>query len=373
MSRENLVIGVHGDLSLEGGRYNVLSSFTAGLLKGFQKLGAKAYTLSECLNKKTMPNLTIGFNVTGYDSWQSLMDNNIVNIMWTVDSIFAQNYEVMRQFSKNPNFILFTVTPCDTQPLIEYFPELKHAYIPHATDLDLWKRQDVEKEYDIVLLSSIEDYEAKLEEIKSTTPEALFNLMMEIYNISMENPTISFWDIYQAYKAQNVLNLDAEQYVYLFRNLAYIIMHAKKVQTVQQLSDFNVKIFGGGPWEKYISGNIQKMGPCNLKESIDIMNKSKIVLHPHALPLSLGLHERVLNASAVETFVLSSEAITIHSEFQDTMAFFNSNTFEDLPEKLDYFLQNDEERIFKAKAARKIVEERHTWDKRAESIIQIIN
>lgn len=373
MEKDKIIIALHGDDSLKGGRYNVLSSFTAGLLKGFRNQGVQAYTFNECIEKKLVPNLAIGFNVSGIDTWQNVMAKGITNIMWTVDSIFAQNFEVMQNFSLNPKFVLFTVTPCDTQPLFEYFPNLQHAYVPHATDLDLWKKQDVEKEYDIVLFSSIEDYEKKLEDLKANSPEPLFKLMMEIYNILIENPSIPFWDVYQAFKSHQGLNLDVFQYVMLFRNISYIQMHAKKAQAIQHLSNFNVKIFGEGPWQKYVSGKVEHMGPCNLMESIEIMNKSKIALHPHAVQLSLGLHERFLNASAVETFVISSLAPAIEAEFGDSMAYYNNTDFSDLSEKVEYFLKNDYERQQKAQRAREITRARHTWDNRAASILEIIN
>lgn len=372
MNKEDLIIAVHGDASLEGGRYNILSSFTKGLLDGFNKQGVKSYTMKDCAERNLRPNILFGFNVTGYDAWQSIMDSGILNVMWTVDSIFAHNFEAMEKFSNNPNFILFTVTDCDTAPLREYFPHLRHAYVPHATDMELWKKQDVKKEYDIVLFSSIEDYEKKLEDLKNSTPESLFSLMMEMYNVMLENTTLPFWDIYQIFKKHKNLNLDVHQYLYLFRNLSYIIMYEKKAKAIQHLKDFNVKVFGDGPWEKYISGKVEQMGPCNLLESIDIMNKSKIALHPHAMQLSLSLHERPLNASSVETFVVSSKAGAIEAEFGDSMTFYNDANFEDIAEKMDYFLKNDEERILKAQKAKEIVKARHTWECRAESILKIL-
>jgi len=44
MNKEDLIIGVHGSRDLVGGHYNVLASFTAGLIKGFENQGVKAFT-----------------------------------------------------------------------------------------------------------------------------------------------------------------------------------------------------------------------------------------------------------------------------------------------------------------------------------------
>lgn len=372
MKKEDLIIGVHGSDNMVGGHYNVLGSFTAGLLKGFKNNGINAYTTLECFEKKLAPHITIGINVTGYETWAEYLKNNIPNIMWSFDSIFAHNFEAMKSFSNEPNFILFGVTPSDQEPLREYFHNLKYSYVPHATDLELWKKQNVEKEYDIVLFSSIRDYEKMIEELKAEVPDATYKLVMEMYEISSKNHQLSFWEIYQLFKKHRNLNLTEEDYVFLFRKLSYIIMYAKKAEIVQKLSKFNLKIFGDGPWEKYISGNVEHLGSCDLYESIDLMNKAKIVLHPHLMQLALGLHERVLNASATETFVMSSNALSIQSEFGDSFGYYNDSTYENLEENLQYYLTHEKERAIKAKNARKIVEERHTWDVRARQIISMI-
>ncbi len=373
MNREDLIIGVHGRSDLQGGHYNVLSSFTKGLIDGFNHIGIKAYTIQDCQEKKLFPSLTIGFNVAGFDYWQEFLKRNITNIMWSVDSIFAQNYGVMKQFAQDLNFVLFSVTPCDFEPISEYYPLLKNAYLPHATDLDMWKKQDVSKDFDIVLFSSIKDYEQQLAELKESVGEPVFKIMMEMYNISLENPNLPFWDIYKIFQKHSGLSLYADEYAAFFSSLSYIIMNVKKVQAVQNLSDFNLKIFGDGPWEKYISGKNEYLGACDVLESIDIMNRAKIVLHPHGMQLSSGVHERILNASAVETFVLSSDALSIKNEFGENLGYYNNATFEDIADKANYYLLNTNERTEKAKNSRKIVAERFTWKNRAQEIVSLID
>lgn len=375
MNKEDLIIGVHGSRDIVGGHYNVLASFTAGLIKGFEKKGVKAFTTKECFDQGLTPNMTIGFNVSGYNTWQQYMDHGIKNIMWTVDPIFAQNFEALNKFSQHPNFVLFSVTPCDQKPLAEYFPNVANTFLPHATDLDLWKKpegKNVEKDLDIVLFSSIQDYEQQIEELKASIPESLFKLMMDMYNFSLENPNLAFWDVYQLFKKHTNLSLNVEQYVFMFKNISSIALFAKKAQAVQKLSKFNLKIFGDGPWEKYVSGNVEYLKSRNIMESIEIINRAKIVLHPHSMQLSLGLHERLLNASALETFVLSADVATIKNAFEGAMGFYNNSDFSDIEEKTQYFLEHEEERIEKAKAARKIVEENHTWDVRAEQILDMV-
>lgn len=372
MKKEDLRFCVFGSDKLEGGLYNVLGSFAVGLREGFEKLGVQVCSFEEMEEKKINPNIALGFNASGYQLWAPTLEMGFPVIMWAVDSVFTTHLVSVQAHQKYPKFALFSVTKCDQPPIQEYFPNLQFAHLQHATSLDLWRKQDVEKDIDVVLFSTIHDNEASLEQLKSEVPDSFSKIIIEIYNIALENPQLPFWDLYQILKSQNILNLDASQYAFMFERICYLVMNVKKVQAVQALSDFHLKIYGSGPWEKYISGNIEYLGPASLKASIDIMNRSKIALHPHAITLHYGLHERILNASAVETFVLSSEAPFIKDSFGDNMAYYNNKTFEDIADKLVYYLKNDDERIQKAKNCRKIVEQNHTWDIRAKQIIEML-
>lgn len=372
MKKEDLIIGVHGDGGFTGGHYNIIAGFSTGLLRGFQNLGIKAYSTKECFEKRLIPNLTIGFNVSGYQTWEEYLKHNIINIMWNIDSVFFQNIEMIKQFHNNPNFFLFNISPSDTEALMEYFPLLKHAYVPSGVDLELWKKKNIEKEYDIVFLSSIFDWEAKIEELKATLPKETFELIMIIFETWMANPNLSFWQIYQIFKQEADLILDVDQYNFMFKNLSYLVSFAKRAQVIEKLQNFNVKVFGSGPWHKYTKGKVQHMGECDLLESVDVMNKAKIVLHVHPSQLSLGIHDRILNASAVETFVMSSDTKSIQDEFGNSMGYFNLSNFNDIEEKIEHFLKSPSEMIQKAKTAKEITEKKHSWTKRAEAILGII-
>ncbi len=367
---KDFIIALHGNRDLIGGHYNVLSSFSIGLLRSFEKLGVKAYTAEECFIKKIVPNLTISFNVTGYPAWSEYLKNNVVHIMWNVDSIFYQNIEAIEQFYQNPNFILFNVSPSDAFAINEFFPSLKHAYFPHAVDLELWKNQNAEKEYDIVFLSSILDYEAQIQNLKQTLDKGSFDLLMAIYDVWLNAPHLSFWEIYQIFRKEAGLNFNKEQYRFAFKNLCYLTTFTQRAKMIESLKDYNVKVFGSGPWEKYAKGKVQYMGECDLTESIKIINKSKISLHCQPFQLSEGLHERILNASAAGVFVLSTYNKSIESSFGDTVGYFNLNNS---AEKIEYYIKNVDEREQKALSARDITIKNHTWDERAKQIINLIN
>jgi len=369
---DKLFVGVHGDGQYKGGMYNVLASFNVGVLKAFQKCGISADNNINYFNKNMVPALSIGFNVFGHEYWKTLLDMGITNIMWNVDSIFYQNLNVVQQYKDYPNFVLFSVTPCDEEPIKHYLPGTNYIYMPHGVDPELWKPQNCEKEYDIVFLSSIRDYNKVLAELKAQTTPQVFNVVMALYNYAMEHPEQSLWEIYQVFHKTYGLTLDLPLFHNLFHTLCYAITHKKRVELIKKLKNFNVKVWGSELWEKHIEGNVEYMGKADLTQSIDIINKSKIVLHLHPHQLCRGLHERVLNASSTGSFVISDDITTIKESFDDNFGYYRNTNYENIEDLVSYYLKNNEEREAKALQAQRITLENHTWENRVKKILELI-
>ena len=369
----SFLIGIHGNDNLEGGRYNVLSSFTLGLLNAFNDIGMNAMPTYKCVELKQMPNITIGFNVSSYHAWDSFLGLNIPHIMWVVDSPFLQNTEVIKKYSNNRLFTLFNITSCDNAPMSMFFYNLKNIYMPHAVDLNFWKSQNEPKTRDVVIFSSLGDYEKRIEKLKETTNQATFDYCMCFVEEAINNPQKSYWKLYNEFSKQYGVEFEnVNTYAGFYREIMQIVMDYKKAKLAQNLDGINIEVYGEGPWERYLKDKSQYKGPCDIKKSIEIMRSAKILIHPHPRHLNGGLHERVLNANAVGTFVLSSEAPIIEKEFQDSVDFYNSVDFSDLKDKINLYLQDEDLRKEKNNKAYEIIKENHTWHNRARKIASML-
>ncbi len=368
----DIVYAIYDGEIEKGGVYNVLASFLRGLLKGFKEAGLKAYSFDECMKKNIRFHVAIGFNAAGQIYWDNVLNMDAISVFWSVDSIFSKNSFVVRKYQDFENFICFNVSPADYEAAKYYMPKLKYMYMPHATDKDLWNKRECKKEYDIVLLSSLYDFEDKLEKLKnSKNNEVLYGLVSELIEIVSKKPNSTFWEIYNIVKPVCNLNLNLDDYIHLFDFVTSIVEQKQKVKMIQSLSNLNVKVFGSKLWEKYIQGNVEYMGKADLFESIDIVNKSKIILHCQIPQLNWGLHERFLNASSAGTFCLASKTPSIEKEFSDNFAYFNHATFENIEEIARYYLKNEDEREQKAQNARDIVHKNHLWKNRAQAIDEL--
>lgn len=370
----NLIFCVHGSDDYQGGQYNILSSFCVGLSKAFNDRGCFSASIKKLLYKNITPNVYLSFNATGFPFWQNTLDNKQLQIMWNVDSVFYQNYSLIKEHcEKYNNFILFNVSKSDDEAIERYLPKLQQAYLPHAADPELWYENQTQKEHDVILTSHLCDYKSNLSDIKQKYNTKYYKIFIDLYELLMNNSKNTFWEVYQNYANHENIDLnDADLYRHMFMELCYIVTNAKRVNLVNNLKNFNIKVWGPDIWKKYIEKGVQYMGSSDLANTIEITQKAKIALHLQPLQILKGLHERVLNASLTGALVVSDEAPFIMSGFGDNLVYYNNVSFENLSDKVEYYLKNDDIRNEKVQNANKIILDNHTWDHRAEMIISCL-
>ena len=312
--------------------------------------------------------MTIGYDSAGISSWQKYLNKNITNIMWSTDSAFVKNTELIEQFSKTPNFVLLTSTPCDTEPVGKFFSTLKHgALILGANPFNI-TNFDGEREYDFLVSSQIVDIDAKIEELKATMPEFVFKMMQDMYHIASSNPVLSFWQIYKLFCENFALDFDYEQYLLLFSNIAPLITSNKKIQMVKAMKDFNIKVAGNEVWEKYIEGNAEYIGISDISN----YKKAKIVLHYQSVEMSMGLEKGFLDACEAGAMIFSSKTPSIESIFGINMEYFDPIEFKNIAQQADYLLKNQQECKMRAKNVLESLKTTNSLEKRVAEIIKLI-
>lgn len=366
---------VHGSDEYEGGQYDILSSFCVGLSKAFNNIGYNSGSFKKLLAQNINPNVYLSFNVTGFPFWESTLQSGQPQIMWNVDSVFHLNYETIKEHSeKYNNFLVFNVTKSDDQAIKKYLPKLQQAYLPHAAEPEIWQANNPKKEHDIILTSHLSDYKATIAGVKQKYNLQYYKIFMELYEILMNNSTNTFWEVYQYYANRTGIDQnDADLYRYLFLELCYVVTNAKRVNLVNSLKDFKVKVWGPEIWEKYIEDGVQYMGTSNLFDTIQNTQKTKIALHLQPLQVFQGLHERVLNASLAGAMIVSDEAPFLMSGFGDNLIYYNNTTFDNIGTKVEYYLKNDDARIEKVENTNKLILENHTWENRAKIIADLMS
>ena len=119
--------------------------------------------------------------------------------------------------------------------------------------------------------------------------------------------------------------------------------------------------------EKYIKGNY-----IPNEEVHKYYSSCKILLNDHwpAMKMNDFPSNRLFDAFACGAFIISDDFPSAESLFEGNLVTYD--TADDLSEKLDYYLTHDEERISMAQKGREIVLKNHTFDNRADTVIDAL-
>jgi len=374
MTNSNLVL-----LAEENGEYgvaNILSLFFNGIKKGFDNQNISCTWVNE--SKASNSQTSLSFNVSGLEYWKEILERDFHHIMWSVDSCFYQNFHIIKDYLHYPNFHLFITEKSDPEALNYFFPEFKnYHYIPPATDYNLWKYKNEEKDLDIVYIASVRDPEEIIKEVKQTLPPNLFEDFMQMFEFLQDNPHYNVWHLYKELFLNINDNVDPQKhnylFNYLFRNLTNVLSFTKRIQMIKNMEDIGVKIWGNDIWAKYISGKNEYMGFLRTENSIEILHRAKISLNLQSLQILNTINERILNSILSESAVLCDAAPEIKKTFGDNLMYYDVKNFTNIKQKALSLLKNKDLREYKVQKAKEIVLKDHTWDSRAKSILEIIN
>lgn len=142
-------------------------------------------------------------------------------------------------------------------------------------------------------------------------------------------------------------------------------------------SGVELYIFGGG-WEAYEwtrLNNVHLMGMISAEQVLEEMENSKIVLSTMAW-FKDGAHERVFNGMLAKALVVSETTIYLEENFNDLeegnpdIVLYRLDKLEELPERIKYVLNHEDEAVEIIERGYLKVREKHTWQMRAKEIAE---
>ena len=147
---------------------------------------------------------------------------------------------------------------------------------------------------------------------------------------------------------------------YLNTNLNF-----ERAQERQDMVEF-LKLTYGNKFASYGMGQERQM--VNPQEEVNIYNSAKIVVCHNNYNRSFYTSDRIWRAMACGAFVLTPSFYGIDSLFEVGIHLDIWRNFKELKEKIDYYLENEEERQAIAKAGMLYVRENHSYYDRIETI-----
>ena len=135
------------------------------------------------------------------------------------------------------------------------------------------------------------------------------------------------------------------------------------------------KNFGlyGGLWDQFIDKKYIKGRHIKNTELHKAYSSCKILLNDHWEDMAEKgfISNRLFDGFAAGAFIISDEVKGAEDIFGDALVTYSGA--DELHELIDYYLDNDLERVKKVEKGRKIVLANHTFEKRAERILEVIN
>ncbi len=153
-----------------------------------------------------------------------------------------------------------------------------------------------------------------------------------------------------------------------------------RVELFKGLGDYNFKIWGVDWNDRYLRRLLPEgEGRFDAEKFMKIVAGSKINLNLHSSsshngidPACDAINPRVFEIAAAGAFQLCDPCIGLEKlfDFETELPVYRS--LRELRERIDYYLAHPEERTAVAKAAQKRVLAEHTYEKRAESMLQLL-
>ena len=160
--------------------------------------------------------------------------------------------------------------------------------------------------------------------------------------------------------------------------VARIVTALYREKVIKALLDSNIELHVyGNSWKNKIFAkyeNLKIHREVSYEEGLLEMAKSKISLNVFSWHKNC-ITERVLNSMFNMSLCISDDSKALHENFIDgeELVVFYLKNIDELPDKVRFYLNNDNERERIIANAYKKVSKNHSWERRVEDLDNIIN
>lgn len=236
-----------------------------------------------------------------------------------------------------------------------------------------------EKKYDFTFVGSMGNYKEQLQAIRELKkPDRyLANRMILIMrrekNLSAEQ---AFEKALLQYEA-SFAGEDKTEIFYRMRKVIYLVMDYHRYQILKTILDSGIKLdVFGDFWKDSLVGdhpNLICHPSVSVEESLAIFAQSKLSLNVMSWHKD-GYTERIANIMLGKAVLVTDETtyLTEHYQNQKELLMFSLDRLEELPKQIKQILGDESLQKQIAEAGYQKTKEQHTWEKRAEELIDFL-
>lgn len=371
--------------------YGVLDSFADSFIKCLRdrRIAVEVYDISEKdieglleLKGKSYRAI-VGFQTFIY----SVCFQNGQNVHDSINApkfhfIFDHPVMMKEHMDKGPEEYYILTHGRDYQEFVEkYFKaQMRKSYLlPPAGIAPQVSTNSDEKTIDISFIGTWHDYRSWLEVIRKTKSRERF-IANRFLHIMKKSPNLrAEWALQQAL-ADYGITLDDENFrdvMFEFRQICFIIMTYYREKIIQLLLEegFIIHVYGES-WKKSPLVRYKNLichAEVSVSESMEVWQRSKLSLNIMSWHKG-GFTERIANMLLCETVVISDKSYYLEENFEDgeDIVLFDLEHPEELIQRIYELLADDVLREKIAQNGRKKALQNHTWEKRTEEFLAIL-
>ncbi|WP_213152336.1 MULTISPECIES: glycosyltransferase [unclassified Neochlamydia] len=359
-----------------GSQYRVLHHFTKKLYEAWIRAGYEARFFEDATEAlKVMlldpPDLIVGFN--GVPRHDQIPYSDILKKPY-LSLIVDPFYHFLSEISSP-----YVIIGCDDFSSVTAFKNTNFHqafFVPHAVESDLTTDSEVEKIFEVSMLATFIDYEARREQWRLKYPLQVCEAMYEAVEQTFLNPQLAFIEatlgkVQWAYYNHPELRTAEVDIISLLKDVELYIKGKERIDILKAIHTVPVHVFGHSVdkvnWKSYFKNqsNIITHDAVTYEKSIEIMKQSKIVLNS-SIKNKFGAHERIFTALAAGALVITNENDYLKNFFSHDVdiAFYQYHGLLNLNQMIVDYLADEDHRQQVAENGREIVMTYHTWDAR---------
>lgn len=370
--------------------YDSKKHFSTHLKDSLEKLGAEVLLIDFSINplneeiffqiKAFDADLTLSFNSQDSDQkgkylWDYLKTPHLSMLL--DPSLFYQQYVDLD----------YCLISCVDKFDVEWFKKRNTSsyFIPHAIEKSLKFSPNTPREADIVFIGSVYDPEAALETLrKNFSPELLEVTLRTLERTQKEKDSPYTYVLEEELKNKNI-SLEKGPLKDLAYQIDLYLRGAERLDLIRSIHSHEVHIFGGTgfqepqegrSWQELLKGkkNIIFHNATSYTDSLQVLKHSKISLNSAPF-FKNGTHERIFASLMAGALPITNNNIWVEENFTDGVDIltFDRNHFEEVDSKISKYLNDENLRCDVVKAGQKKVLQHHTWDNRAQDILNLMD
>lgn len=258
----------------------------------------------------------------------------------------------------------------------------KVFFLPHGVDRDLKAEEGTKRPFDVVFLASCTDYESLRKNWRENLPKEQSKVLDDAIEIVLgDNCTSLYESLVKAWNTSK-LSLGEVDFPLLYYYLDHYTRGKDRVDLVRSIKDAKVHIFGElqkyqpfeqHGWEYYLKGmkNVVIRDSYPFEQGLQILKQSKIFLNSNPF-FKNGSHERIFNGLACGAVPVTMDNLYVREHFKDgkDMIFYLNPRLDELNDRVNDLLANEDKRLQMAASGREKVMKHHTWDVRVDDLLK---